>query len=246
MQNLVEVEEITVSSIEIAEMTGKLHKNVMRDIRAMLDSLEVGSDLGSSLKGTNSMGTNLSPLFKGTYIDSKGRTKPLYNLPKREALILASGYDVKLRAKIIDRLTELEELNRPKELSQAQLLLQQARMLVDQEAKLLAIDTRVVELETSRNKTILPPSGFSSATQLAEISAVSIAFIKHCIYIIEPKTSNAVHQLDDGSVKPYRVYKTSKVLKFIKRVKESSRPIEEGSEYLTSPLTGKKRFKLVY
>lgn len=82
----------TMSSREIAKLTGKRHDNVMSDIRIMLESLEIQS-------------TD----FLGDYKDSKGRTYPCFNLPKRETLILISGYNIILRAKIIDRWEELEK-----------------------------------------------------------------------------------------------------------------------------------------
>lgn len=82
---------ISMTSLEIAELTGKDHKNVLVDIRNMLDSLEI-------------------PLveFSEQYEDSIGRTLPCFNLPKRETLILVSGYSTLVRARIIDRITELE------------------------------------------------------------------------------------------------------------------------------------------
>ena len=81
-----------MSSREIAKLTGKRHDNVMSDTRIMLESLEIQS-------------TD----FLGDYKDSKGRTYPCFNLPKRETLILISGYNIILRAKIIDRWEELEK-----------------------------------------------------------------------------------------------------------------------------------------
>ena len=80
-----------MSSREIADLTNKEHKNVMADIRNMCESLNIQS-----------------AEFSAYYKDDKGRTYPCFNLPKRETLILVSGYDVVTRAKIIDRWTELE------------------------------------------------------------------------------------------------------------------------------------------
>ncbi|PZU25036.1 MAG: hypothetical protein DI589_02260 [Shinella sp.] len=83
---------LTMSSREIAELTGKQHKNVLHDVRAMLISLGLGL-----------------AEFSADLPDKYGRKQKVFNLPKREALILVSGYSVELRARIIDRWMELEE-----------------------------------------------------------------------------------------------------------------------------------------
>ena len=84
----------TTSSREIADLTGKEHRNVMRDIRVMLVEL-------------HGEGGVLS--FEQTYTNPQnGQSYPCYALPKRETLILVSGYNVAMRAKIIDRWQELE------------------------------------------------------------------------------------------------------------------------------------------
>ncbi len=99
MNTLIEIKEgtssgatiQTMSSIEIAEVCSKQHKNVMRDIKQIFNELK------------------FEPVdFIGTYVDAKGESRPCYNLPKRECLILVSGYSTALRAKIIDRWQELE------------------------------------------------------------------------------------------------------------------------------------------
>lgn len=84
---------VTMSSREIAELVGKRHDHVMRDIRAMLVELH---------------GDDVIPSFGAIYHDAYGREKPCFNLPKRETLILVSGYSTELRARIIDRWQELE------------------------------------------------------------------------------------------------------------------------------------------
>ena len=93
---LVEVEvvedEICITSLQIVEETGKQHPHVMRDIKKMLEELEIGASK-----------------FGGTYTSAQGKELPMFILPKREAMILASGYSVKLRAGIIDKLDKLEK-----------------------------------------------------------------------------------------------------------------------------------------
>ncbi|MDW3681617.1 Rha family transcriptional regulator [Cupriavidus sp. CV2] len=82
-----------MSSREIAELTRKNHADVLRDIRTMLSELH-GEEVASS--------------FAGYYVAENGKKNPEFNLPKRETLILVSGYSIALRARIIDRWQELE------------------------------------------------------------------------------------------------------------------------------------------
>ncbi|AQX20264.1 antA/AntB antirepressor family protein [Bartonella sp. WD16.2] len=74
---------LTMSSREIAKLCGKRHDHVMRDIKKMLE--ELYSERGL-------------PKFGGTYLDKQKKTQNCYNLPKRECLILISGYSTVLRA----------------------------------------------------------------------------------------------------------------------------------------------------
>lgn len=80
-----------MTSLEIAEVTGKQHQHVMRDIRAIL-----------------SQGVDASNFGLTSYIDKSNRQSPCYRLTKKGCLILASGYDALLREKIINRWEELE------------------------------------------------------------------------------------------------------------------------------------------
>lgn len=84
---------LTMSTLEIAARTGKRHTHVLRDADKML------TELGFT-----------EPRFGLSYKDSTGRELRCLNLPKRECLILVSGYSVELRARIIDRWMELEAM----------------------------------------------------------------------------------------------------------------------------------------
>lgn len=81
----------TMTSLEIAEVTGKRHSDVMRDIRNLL---------------TQGVGERNFALT--SYTDKSNRQSPCYELTKKGCLILASGYDALLREKIINRWEELE------------------------------------------------------------------------------------------------------------------------------------------
>ena len=93
--NELELIDGMMDSREIARVTGKRHDHVLRDIQAQL-----------GMPGVVPGGL---PKFGDTYQNEQnGQIYRCYRLPKRECLILASGYDVVLRTAIIDRWIELE------------------------------------------------------------------------------------------------------------------------------------------
>lgn len=85
----------TMSSLQIAEITGKRHDAILRDIRHLI-----------------TQGVNAHNFVEVEYTDKKGEKRPCFELTKKGCLILASGYDAKLRERIIDRWEELESENR--------------------------------------------------------------------------------------------------------------------------------------
>ena len=85
----------TMTSREIAELTGKAHTHVLRDIRHLM--AELGDPLLVHLREVK---------------DARQYTDH-FVLPKRETLILVSGYSIPMRAKIIDRWQELEAAQAP-------------------------------------------------------------------------------------------------------------------------------------
>lgn len=90
MQNIVP-KTVLMSSVEIAKLTKKEHRNVTRDIRSMLDAL--GKDALN---------------FEHTFLDSCNRKQSCFVLPYEETICLLSGYDAKMRMIVIQRWQELE------------------------------------------------------------------------------------------------------------------------------------------
>ena len=130
--------EMTMSSLEIAELTGKEHKNVVADLRKMLNELDLtAAEFSASVKYT---GNNNAQL-----------TREIFNLPKRECLILVSGYNLKLRAAIIDRWQELENQSKPSMPTTYIAALE--ALVASEKAKelaLLQVDDLQVELDESK------------------------------------------------------------------------------------------------
>lgn len=137
----------TMSSREIAELTDKEHRNVMRDIRAMLDAINE-----DQLK------------FERMSPDAYGRQQPVFELDREMTELLLTGYSVELRRRVLARWRELEaEVARPTELSRMDIL--QIAMDAERE-KLIAIEQRD---EAIRTKSQI--SDRKTATAMATASA---------------------------------------------------------------------------
>lgn len=107
----------TMDSREIARITGKRHDNVLRDIETQLGA--PGVIQGGLEQYRSNYEVDSSDLRNGSTMRVPGRTYPCYQLPQRECLILASGYDVVLRARIVDRWIELERGLAPRTYAEA-------------------------------------------------------------------------------------------------------------------------------
>ena len=86
------VSRTTMSSREIANVTGKRHANVKRDIAAMLKELEL--DVLS---------------FEYIYLDGQNREQVEYMLDREHTDCLLTGYSAPMRMKVIRRWRELEQ-----------------------------------------------------------------------------------------------------------------------------------------
>lgn len=83
-------QKTTMSSREIADMTGSTHDNVLKTIRALV--------------GRGVVSANETPYTH----PQNGQTYREFLLGYRDTMVVVSGYSVELRARIIDRWQELE------------------------------------------------------------------------------------------------------------------------------------------
>jgi Rha family phage regulatory protein len=90
--------EQTISSREIAELTGKRHDHVIRDIKN-LNQFYI---------------ENSRPQIRGrVYKDANNQDRPEYLLTKRQSLDLVMGYSLALRIAVTDRWEYLEKAKKP-------------------------------------------------------------------------------------------------------------------------------------
>lgn len=94
-ENQLAVVTQSMSSLQIAEVTGKRHDAILRDIRKLLEQ---------GVQAHNFVESHYEQI-----LPTGGKKQiPCYDLTKKGCLILASGYNAVLREKIINRWIELE------------------------------------------------------------------------------------------------------------------------------------------
>lgn len=97
--------ENIMTSLEISEITGKRHDQILRDIRDEIEKLE-------------KQGIGAEHIFVlGEYLDKNNQKRPMYSLTKEGVLQLAARYDAVVRFKLIEKATK------PREYTQKELLL---------------------------------------------------------------------------------------------------------------------------
>lgn len=94
--------EQTISSVEVAEMVGKAHNKLMRDIREYIDQL-AQSNLGHD-----------EFFNESTYVDNNNRTRPCYQITKKGCEFIAHKLTgvkgTEFTAKYIDRFHTMEQI----------------------------------------------------------------------------------------------------------------------------------------
>lgn len=133
------IPKLTMSSVEIAERTGKRHRDVMRSIRTMEPAW--GKIAGRKFA-------------LGSYKDANNQERPMYILDHYECMYIATKFNDEARAKLVLRWAELEEEARAKGLNSTNSLPaptpieEQLLALIEEYGKALkAIDKRLKAVE---------------------------------------------------------------------------------------------------
>lgn len=129
----------TVDSREVAAMTGKQHKELLRDIRNYAEIIENSTERIFALSDF---------FIESSYKDSTGRTLPCYLLTKKGCDMVANKMTgekgVLFTAAYVTAFEKMRQAaaEQPKPLTPAQQLLAQASLLVEQEQRLSAVENR--------------------------------------------------------------------------------------------------------
>lgn len=126
----------TMTSLEIAELTGREHKSIMRSIREMEDDWQKVCGCKFALTSRTVEQPN-----GGT------REVPCYELTKRECLYIATKFNDEARAKLILRWEELENKERASALPNFSNPAEAARAWADQYEQRLALEAENKEMK---------------------------------------------------------------------------------------------------
>lgn len=111
-----------MTSLEIAEISGKAHKDVMRAIRNM-------EPAWVKVNGRN--------FALVEYRDSKGEMRPCYSLTKLECLYIATKFNDEARAKLVLRWAELEDFYQQSLRQELELMKGETKRLILEKAELM-------------------------------------------------------------------------------------------------------------
>lgn len=154
-----------MTSMEVAEITGKEHKHVMRDIRVLLE------------QGVHESNFGLTFIIR-TLPNNAQRKDPCYNITKKGCLILASGYNALLREKIIDRWEELETKERQTvpALPQTYLEALKALVLSEEQKQVLALENESMKPKADYFDTLVERGSNLNLRDTAKMIGVSERF----------------------------------------------------------------------
>lgn len=225
MNSIVSIQiKATMTSREIAELTGKPHSDLMKSIRLMEEAwLSVGQGKFSLTY----------------YTDQWNRKQPQYELNKKECLYIATKFNDEARARLVLRWEELETQNGvPKNFAQAlRLAAQQAEEL---ELKELQLQLQAPKVDYYNN--VLQSESVITTTKIAKelgMSAHRLNELLHRQRVIFPHAGSWVlYSQYDG--KGYTKTKTHAYLDKSGRYQTSIQTVwtEEGRQFIHSIVKG--------
>ena len=148
-------QEKTISSLEVAEMVEKEHKNLMRDVRNYVAEL-------------NQLKIEPVDFFQESkYKDGKGEERPCYNITKKGCEFIAHKLTgikgTKFTALYINRFHDMEEQLKSK--SSAEMLLIYAQQFYEQEQRLQSVEHNIKQIEakiTTHDENYYTIAGYAS------------------------------------------------------------------------------------
>ena len=125
---------IKMTSLQLAELTEKEHKNVLADIRDEMQKLENEGEFNELI------------FQLVDYLDAKGEKRPMYSFGREGAMQIAMRYSAIIRRKVILKLEEMEKAWNTPALVMARALQIANKELEEHKAKVLEYKLHILRL----------------------------------------------------------------------------------------------------
>jgi len=170
---------VSMTTNEIATITGKEHDKVCRDFVVQCKHLSIPP-----------------ASFRESYQAENGQTYNCYRLPRHECFLLVSGYSVVLRDKILKRWTELELEQSGPALTMEEITLQNCQALINQNKQRQADLAHQAEINEAQSEQIkqLEDRSITTATSLpAGYATIQTIRTKNDIPLSESNIKKIIH-----------------------------------------------------
>lgn len=203
----------TITSLEISELSGKPHNDVMKAIRKMEPTWRKVTQGNFSLS---------------EYQDDSGKKNPMYSLTKEESIFVATKFNDEARARIILRWSELEKKTQEskKPMDPFEYMQYSLNMMIEQSQRVKELEEKVIMVEA---KTKIAPNYFSIMGYCAyhgiqvNINEAKM-WGKRCTGICKSE-GYSIDQITDprfGRVNAYPVEALNKCFEFVKHKHKSA------------------------
>ncbi|WP_054078370.1 Rha family transcriptional regulator [Pseudomonas amygdali] len=117
--NMLTNNTVTMTTVEIAELTGKAHNNVLRDARKIVESIDAPKSGEVESIGLLKCEPSSLGFSESSYTNKQNKDQPMLVLDKHLTFTLITGYDTGLRYNVVGRWIELEQAANPAFAAQA-------------------------------------------------------------------------------------------------------------------------------
>lgn len=215
---------LTMSSKDIAELTGKQHKHVLEDVRKLAAYYE---EIYSAEKTAQFVKS-------GTYTDSTGRTLPCFLLSKDASLDLVTGYSLPHRHAVNQRWMELEARQPQFQLPQTYIEALEALVVSEKEKLLLQQENQIMKPKAEYFDALVDRNLLTNFRDTAkELGMKQNEFIN---ILLEKKF---VYRDQSSTLKPYSTYTPE-----LFEIKEWKNGDKSGVQTLITP-RGRETFRLL-
>lgn len=211
-----------ITSLDIAEVTGKQHAHIMRDIRKLLEQGVSQSNFGLSS-------------YQQPQPNGGTKEVPCYKLTPKGCLILASGYDALLREKIINRLEQYEKGNQASYQIDDPIARAEAWIAEQKEKQALMLENKEMKPKADYFDNLVERNTLTNFRDTAkQIGLKQNQFIELLI------RDKFIYRDKKGKIKPYSQHANT-----LFKLKDWGDEHKSGLQTLITP-QGKETFRLLY